>query len=94
MANASRAPKQWKLDKVETLNSYNNWKENLLYTLSLDSNFSIFLSDHTFTWLKQTSTDPNRGLVDDADTVPEPRRKTKEQKVIQNIYRKELFLIL
>ena len=83
MAHASRAPKQWKLEKKETLNSYNNWKENLLYTLSLDANFTIFLSNPAFTWSKATSADPNRGLTDDADTVPQDRRRTKEQKVIQ-----------
>ena len=83
MAHASRAPKQWKLEKKETLNSYNNWKENLLYTLSLDANFTIFLSNPAFTWSKATTADPNRGLTDDADTVPQDRRRTKEQKVIQ-----------
>ena len=30
---------------VETINSFDNWKQNLLYTLSLDSNFAPFLAD-------------------------------------------------
>ena len=43
MASNTRDPKQWQLSKNETLNSFTNWKENLFYTLSLDSNFSPFL---------------------------------------------------
>ena len=31
---AARAPKQWQLTRSETLNSFTNWKENLVYTLS------------------------------------------------------------
>ena len=78
----SKAPKQWTLSKDESLNSYNNWKENLIYTLSLDSNFSPFLKDDA-KWNKASSTDPNRGLTDDDGTVEASVRKTKEQKVIQ-----------
>lgn len=53
MASTHRAPKQWCLSKVETINSFEIWKQNLLYTLSLDSNFAPFLVDG-FTWLKKT----------------------------------------
>ena len=78
----SKAPKQWTLSKDETLNSYNNWKENLIYTLSLDSNFSPFLKDDA-KWTKASTTDPNRGLTDDDTSIDATTRKTKEQKVIQ-----------
>ena len=44
MASA-RAPKQWCLTKVETVNSFENWRQNLQYTLSLDANFAQFLTD-------------------------------------------------
>ena len=81
MATASgKAPKQWTLSKEETLNSYNNWKENLLYTLSLDKNFAPFLKD-TSTWTKASTADPNRGLLDDVTGTADG--KTKEQKVVQ-----------
>lgn len=80
MATSSKAPKQWTLSKDETLNSYNNWKENLIYTLSLDANFAPFLKSDS-KWNKASSTDPNRGLEDDAADAD--NRKTKEQKVIQ-----------
>ena len=80
MASSSKAPKQWTLSKTETLNSFNNWKENLVYTLSLDTNFAPFLKDDA-KWTKTSTTDPNRGLVD--DPTGQADRKTKEQKVVQ-----------
>ncbi|CAB4008750.1 Retrovirus-related Pol poly from transposon opus [Paramuricea clavata] len=74
---AARAPKQWQLSKNETITSYESWRQNLIYILSLDSNFVSFLEA---TWQKKTSTNPHRGLVDDADPIPEPRRLTAVQK--------------
>lgn len=65
-----RAPKQWSLSKTETITSFEAWRQNLLYTLSLDSNFAPFLVDG-FTWLKKTATVPLRGFTDDVDNVPE-----------------------
>ena len=79
MAATHRAPKQWCLSKVETINSFENWKQNLLYTLSLDSNFAPFLADGV-TWLKKTKTQPLRGLENDGETVPLSRRLTARQK--------------
>ena len=78
MAN-SRAPKQWTLTKAETLNSFTNWKENLMYTLSLDNNFAPFLLDGV-TWLRKSPTTPNRGFTDGGENVPEVRRRTANQK--------------
>ena len=60
----TKAPKQWFLIKDETLNSFTNWKENFLYTLSLDKNFAEFLTDG-FSWNRKSSTNPNRGLTSD-----------------------------
>ena len=79
MASTHRAPKQWCLSKVETINSFENWKQNLLYTLSLDSNFAPFLADGV-TWLKKTRAQPLRGLESDGDAVPLSRRLTARQK--------------
>ena len=80
-SSASRAPKQWWLKDIETLNTFNNWKENLIYTLSLDSNFSPFIKDGV-TWGKKSTAVQFRGFTDDtADAVPNAAdRKTKEQK--------------
>ena len=76
MAN-NRAPKQWDLTSNETLNSFKNWKENLVYTLSLDKSFAPFLKDGV-TWGKQSSVNATRGFTDDAADATD--RKTKEEK--------------
>ena len=75
----SRAPKQWTLTKDETLNSFTNWKANLMYLLSLDNNFAPFLID-SCTWLKKTPSSPTRGFVDDSASVPAAQRRTGAQK--------------
>ena len=77
MAGA-RAPKQWSLTKQENITSFEAWKRNLSYTLSLDQNFAVFLVDG-FTWEKKTNTAPLRGFLDDAEGVP--NRRTAAQKV-------------
>ena len=79
----SKAPKQWQLSTEETITSFNAWKGNLLYHLSLDSNFSPFL-EPDFVWTKGG----NRGLTADGEDVPANVRKTATQKKIQL----ELFL--
>ena len=78
MANP-RAPKQWSLTKEETITSFENWRQNLLYILSLDPNFAPFLADN-FVWRKKTADNPNRGLVNDGGDVPEANRRTAVQK--------------
>ena len=75
----NRAPKQWTLSKSETLNSFTNWKENLLYTLSLDQAFAPFLADGA-TWQKKSTANPTRGFTNDDDTVPAATRLTAAQK--------------
>src|SRR4029434_9351392 len=76
-ANVNRALKQWCLSKQETLNSFENWKQNLLYTLSLDPLFALFLVEGA-TW---TKTNLFRGLRDDGENLPAARRRTAQQKV-------------
>ncbi len=73
-----RAPKQWSLTKTETVNSFENWKQNLQYTLALDTNFATFLATGT-TWLKKSRTAPNRGFVNDPHDAENGR--TAAQKV-------------
>ena len=79
MATSTRAPKQWQLTRSETINSFNNWKENLIYTLSLDKNFTDYVKEGA-TWGKKTTASPHRGFVDDDNEVAAADRKTKEQK--------------
>ena len=73
------APKQWSLTKSETINSFENWKQNLIYTLTLDNNFAIFVAPG-FTWGKYIKTALNRGLADDPNTVDDNVRRTAAQK--------------
>ena len=76
----NRAPKQWTLSKTETINSFENWRQNITYILSLDYNFAGFLVDG-FSWQKKTSSNPLRGLTADGENVREALRRTAEQKV-------------
>lgn len=76
----NRAPKQWVLTKSETINSFESWKENLVYTLSLDPNFSGFLIDGV-TWGKKSKANPLRGFTNDVAPIPVDDRRTAAQKV-------------
>lgn len=71
---------QWCLTKNETVTSFENWRQNLIYTLSLDKNVAPFLVADTW-WEKKTKTTPYRGFSDDDEHIPEANRLTKEQKV-------------
>ena len=77
MAASPRAPKQWQLTKIETITSYESWRQNLIYVLSLDKNFVPFLDA---TWQKQTAANPRKGLTNDGTGVPEAQRLTATQK--------------
>ena len=74
-----RAPKQWCLTKNESVNSFENWKQNLTYTLSLDTNFAPFLILGA-SWNKLSRDLPLRGFTDDANDVPVGDRRTAQQK--------------
>ena len=57
----SRALKQWCLTKHETINTFENWREKLLYTLSLDENFAQFITNDK--WEIKGKASPNSGLL-------------------------------
>ena len=61
MASAMRAPKQWLLTKKETINTYETWRQNLMYVLSLDRSFTPFLAEG-FSWEKKTAANVNARL--------------------------------
>ena len=67
------------MSKTETINTFNNWRENQIYSLNIDDDFKPFLADNV-TWGKKTAASPLRGFTDDANTVEAAARKTKEQK--------------
>ena len=77
---SSRATKQWSLTKSETVNSFESWKQNLNYILSLDNNFASFL-DPNVTLMKKSRTITNRGFIDDTEEIPEASCKSAIQKV-------------
>ncbi|KAI8494130.1 hypothetical protein Bbelb_284770 [Branchiostoma belcheri] len=78
MATA-RAPKQWCLTRTESINSFENWKSNLIYVLSLDQSFAPFLADGV-TWKKRAPGVEHRGFTDDGEGVPAAQRRTAAQK--------------
>ena len=79
MASSYRAPKQWALASDATVNSYEAWKNNLIFTLSLDSINTQFLKDNA-TWGKLTKANPDRGFTGDDTTVEQSKRLTASQK--------------
>ena len=76
----SSAPKQWSLSKNETITSFEGWRQNLVYILSLDKKFAPFLIEGV-SWKKKSKSDPTRGFTDDNPSEGTETLK-KEQKVI------------
>ena len=77
---ASRAPKQWCLTDRETITSFESWKQNLEYTLSLDPGFAPFIHEGV-SWLKRSRTQPLRGFTSDGNDIPAAERRTAANKV-------------
>ena len=76
---STRAPKQWSLTKQKSITSFEAWRQNLQYILSLDSNFACFLADNV-TWLKKSPATPLRGLQNDGESVRASAHRTAQQK--------------
>ena len=74
-----RAPKQWSLTKQETITSFEAWRQNLQYILSLKNNFAGFLADGV-TWLKKSPGSPHRSLQDDPESIPQASRRPAQKK--------------
>lgn len=87
MAVRTPIPKQRELTKTETLNTFESWRQTLIYIASLDPRFEPFTQPGV-TWLKQSQANPTRGFAADGENVPEAQRLTAQQKKI-NL---ELFL--
>ena len=78
MTTSFQLPKQWVLTEYETITTYANWQTNMLYHLSLCSDFARFLETE---W--QRVNIQHRGLTDDSEAVQvEENRKTAIQKQI------------
>ncbi|KAK2166073.1 hypothetical protein NP493_1338g00041 [Ridgeia piscesae] len=77
----NRTPKQWLLTKNETVTSFQRWKDDIIYVLSLDANFASFLCAD-ITWLRKYTNAPTRGLVDDTNDVPTAVQKCVQQELM------------
>ena len=62
MSSKGLLPKQWKLNTTETQNSFDSWRESIIWHISIDEKSSRFLTD-----LKTWSNGENRGFVNDGD---------------------------
>lgn len=82
MATSHRAPKLQCLTKTETFNTFESWRQTLIYVLTLDPNFAGFLVEGA-RWQKKTKGAPLRGFTNDPQTAPAASRRTAQQKVTQ-----------
>ena len=80
MASIPPAPKQRCLTKIETVNTFENWRQNLVYTLSLNKNFAPFLISGAW-WEKKTKATPFRGFAEDDESIQSVSHLSSEQKV-------------
>ena len=62
MAGA-RAPKQWSLSKNETITSFESWRQNLLYTLSLDNALYQIPRQRAPSGKRKTADCPTRSFI-------------------------------
>lgn len=76
---SNKAPKQWCLTLKESINTFETWKNNFIYILSLEQNFTAFLTTG-LQWQKQCKANQLRGFTDDGEGVPANDRKTAAQK--------------
>ena len=73
------APKQWMLTTTETINSFDVWRQNPIYRLSLNQDSVTFL-EKGFMWKKKSAKHPTRGLKNNSTSVPIKERRTSQQK--------------
>ena len=66
--------------QVETVNSFESWRQNLQDVLSLDPNFAPFLVSGA-SWEKKTKSNATKGFENDTAPIPTERRKTAARKV-------------
>ena len=73
-----RAPKQRALTKSEDLASFETWRQNLVYSLSLEPLFAPYIQ-HAARWEKRGRNNPTRGFRNDGHGADNPL--TAAQKV-------------
>ena len=75
--NNYRAPKQRELSESETLQTFEAWRQNLIFQLKSDPQFAPYFVAGAV-WQRKTRAAPNRGYTDDPATMA--NRKTAVQK--------------
>ena len=74
-------PKLRSLGNEETINSFECWRNNIVYSLRLDGSFSAYLKEG-FEWGKKTKSEPNRKLIADTDPVKSVDTKCAEVDIL------------
>ena len=79
---SNKAQRQRPLEENETITTFESWRHNLMYILTLDNNFAPLIKS---TWNKASKKDKYHGFTDDtAEDVPDgSKRKTAITKVCQ-----------
>ena len=62
MASGVKAQRPVRLSEDETLTSFEDWKNSLLFYLNQEKSFTDFLKSDA-TWKKVSDADPNRGVA-------------------------------
>ena len=63
MSTSIKALRPGRLSEDETLTSFEDWKNNLIFYLNQDKTFAPFLKADA-TWKKSSDSESNRGLAD------------------------------
>ena len=75
----TRAQKTVVAHQIDTITSFEAWKQNLQYTLLLNMNFAACFGDNV-TWQNKSTTAPTRSFTNDDKDVPFASRRTAQQK--------------
>ena len=82
------APRNRYLNSVETVTTFNSWRDNMIYILTLNNHFTPFLLPDA-TWGKYSSANPNRGFTDDEGHDANPPTGLKKEEKLRRL---DLFL--
>lgn len=75
-----QARKLWELTQSETATSFENWRSNLAYAMSLNPDFTEFTSDD-YVWEDSKGDGPHRGLL--ADTSATGRSAEQKHRALE-----------
>ena len=79
-----KPPKQQKLTANETITTFENWRQNLLFLLRCETSFAPYLED-SCTWLKKSAANPLRGFTNDAAGTANRKTAVQKNAVVEQI---------